>query len=117
MPLSSKKAMNCILTLDFCRRLSFSSWEDGEHHAIDCRFDSGSNWYHHASSPVRMFSKQWILITHGNEVSRSFHLFCFLLVCELVLVKSGADLPLIKIIADDGMHLVLANTQFVRNQS
>ena len=31
-----------------------------------------------------VFQKQWILVTHGNEVSRSFHPFCFLFVCELV---------------------------------
>ena len=27
-----------------------------------------------------VFQKQWILVIHGNEVSRSFHLFCFLLI-------------------------------------
>ena len=43
-----------------------------------------------------VFQKQWIQVTHRNEVSRSLHPFCFLLVCELVLQKSGADLPLTK---------------------
>ena len=42
IPLLSKKAINNVLTLDFCRRLLFGHGEVGEHHAIDCRFDSGS---------------------------------------------------------------------------
>ena len=54
-----------------------------------------------------IFRKQWILVTHGNEVSRSFHLFSFLLVCELERHKSRADLPLTQIIADDGVRRVL----------
>ena len=28
----------------FCKRLFSSRWEVGEHHAVNCRFDSGSNW-------------------------------------------------------------------------
>ena len=64
-----------------------------------------------------VFQKNWILVTHGNEVSKIFHPFCFLLVGELVRHKSGADLPLTQIIADDGVRRILANAQFVRNQS
>ena len=64
-----------------------------------------------------VFLKQWIPATHGNEVSRSFHPFCFLFVCELVRHKSGSDLQLIQIISDDGMRRAPANAQFLRNQS
>ena len=60
---------------------------------------------------------RWILVTHRNEASRSFHPFCFLFVCELVPHKSGAYLPLTQIIVDGGMRRVLANVQFLLNQS
>ena len=60
-----------------------------------------------------VFQKQWILVSYGNEVSRSFHPFCFLLICELVRHKSGADLLLTQIIADDGVCRVLASAQFL----
>jgi len=42
--LLSKKAINIILTLDFCRRLFLGCGEDGECHSIDCRLDCRSNW-------------------------------------------------------------------------
>ena len=64
-----------------------------------------------------VFQKQWILVTHGYEVSRKFHTFCFMLVCELVQHKSGADLPRTQIIAGDGVRRILANPQLLRNQS
>ena len=64
-----------------------------------------------------VFQKNWILITQGNEVSRSFHSFLwFLLVCGLVQNKSGADFPLTQIIAED-VRRVLANAQLLRSQS
>ena len=57
MSLLSKKAIDSVLTLDFCRRLYFGRGEVGAHHVVDCRFDSGSNWQHQVSSPVTMFSR------------------------------------------------------------
>ena len=64
-----------------------------------------------------VFQKQWILVKHGNYVSRSFRPFCILLICELVRKKSGAELPLTQIIANDGVRRVFANAQFLHNQS
>ena len=89
MPLLSNKAVNSVMILDFW------SW--------------GSHWTPHHQLPFwfriilvapvlishDVFQKQWILVRHGSEVSRSFHPFCFLLVCELVWHKLGTDLPLL----------------------
>ena len=52
-------------------------------HATDCHFDSGLIPTGLISHDY-VFHKQWILVTYGNEAFRSFHPFCFLLVCELV---------------------------------
>ena len=43
MSLLSKKAINSVLILDFYRRLFFGRGEVGEHHVIDCRFESRSH--------------------------------------------------------------------------
>ena len=53
----------------------------------------------------------------GHTWKWSFHPFCSLPVCRLVRYKSEADLPLNQIIADNGVHRVLANARFLRNQS
>ena len=102
LPFLSKKAINNILTLEFCRWLFFFGRELVEPGLI---------------SRDDVFQKQWILVTYGNEICRSFHPFYFLLVFELVRHKSGANLPFIQTIADDGMRRILANSQFLRNQS
>ena len=39
-----EKAINNVLTIEFSFRLFFGHGEVGEHHAIHCCFDSGSNW-------------------------------------------------------------------------
>ena len=115
MPLLSKKAINSV----------FLPWIFGDDSLLVSRKSVNTTSSIAVLIPVAsgliysddVFPKQWILITHGNEVSRNFRPFCFLLVCELVRHKSRADIPLIQIIADDGVHRVLANAHFLRNQS
>ena len=55
VPLLLKKAINSVLTFDFCRRFFFGRGEVCQHQASDCRFHSGSNWYHQVSFSVRIF--------------------------------------------------------------
>ena len=89
----------------------------GEHHAIVCRSDYGSNWQHQVTSPVAMFYRSNGSWSHGNEVSWIFHSFYFLLVCERVRHKSGADFPLTQIILEDGvrraMSLLIPNSSAI----
>ena len=56
MPLLSK-AINIVLTYDFCRRF-LSPGEDGERHSIDCRLDCESNWKHQVLSPQTMVRRK-----------------------------------------------------------
>ena len=63
---------------------------------------------------------QWYFpeaVAPGHRWKWSLHQFRFLFDCELVRHKSGADLPLTQIIADDGVRRVLVNIQFLRNLS
>ena len=57
-----------------------------------------------------------MLVTHGSLQKFQFSLLSARL-CELVRHKLGADLLLTQIFADDGVRRVLANVQFLRNQS
>ena len=86
MPLLPKKAVNSVLTLDFCRRLFFSRGEVSEHHAINCRFDSGLKWQHLVSSPVTMFYRSngsWSYMeTKSPEVSIHFDFCSSVSLCE-----------------------------------
>ena len=112
MPLLSKKATTVFWPWLFCRRLFLVAGK-----SVNTTF-----WFRielvapGLISRDDVFRKQWILVTHGNEVSRSFNPFGFLLVCELVRYKSGADLRLAQIIANDGVRRVFDNAQILRNK-
>ena len=76
MPLLSKKAINSVLTFDFCRRLFFFALGKSVNALPSISVlipDRTGSTRSHLS--WRCFYKQWILVTHGNEVSRSFHPF------------------------------------------
>ena len=108
MPLLSKKAINSVLTSAFCRQLFWSQ---------------GSRWtLHHI--PVLIVNQTGSTRSHlpwcfpeamdpDHKWKRSFHLFCFLLVCEFVWHKSGTDLPLTK----SPWTMVCAMSLLMRNSS
>ena len=78
MPLLSKKAINSFLTLDFCRWLFFLSWGSLRTPCHRLPFSFRIELVARGLiSRDDVFQKEWILVTHGNELSRSFHLFCF----------------------------------------
>ena len=114
MPLLSKMAINSVLTLDFLQMTL--SWSLGK---LVNTMPSIAILILDRTDSIRSHLP-WLCfpkVTHRNEVFRSFHPFCFLLVCELVQHKLEADFPLTQIIVDDGVHHVLANAQYLCNQS
>ena len=82
-PLLLKKAINSVLTMDFCRRW----WTTCHWLPFSFRIELVAPGL---ISCGDVFQKQWILVTHRNEVSRSFHPFCFLLVLWACAAQIGS---------------------------
>ena len=101
MPLLPKKAINSVLTLNFCR-VSFLAVGK----SVNTRSPLPWWCFPEAMNPGHIW--KWSL--------QKFPYASVFFVYELVRHKSG-DLPLTQIIADDSVRRVLANAQFLRNQS
>ena len=75
VPLLSMKEINRIMTLGFCRRLFFGcGWTPRHRLPFWFRIELIAPGL---ISRDDVFQKQWILVTHGNKVSRSFIRFAF----------------------------------------
>lgn len=57
------------------------------------------------------------MVTHDDEISKDLYPFGFMFLCQLVQNKPGADIFLIQILVEWGVHRVLINVYFLRYES